>query len=267
MPLVKKKDPFPSVNDLVICTISKVFAHGAFARMDEYGGREGFIHISEVASTWIKNIRDFVKEGQKTVAKVLSVDSEKGHVDLSVRRVGDAQRKNKMQEWKRAQKAEKLLEIAAKEIKKSIDDAYEEVGFKLEDKYGEIYTALEEMTISGEEVFEGMNIPEEWKAPVMRVAKENIVLPTVNVVGYLDLRCPLPDGVERIKEAILEAKGGDYGDGIKLDIRYIKSPRFSVSVEAPDYRTAEEVLKNFAEKAVKGMRQRGGTGKFTREQK
>ena len=59
--MVRKRQEIPSENDLVICTITKVFSHGAFAKLDEYGDIEGFIHISEVASAWIKNIRDFVK--------------------------------------------------------------------------------------------------------------------------------------------------------------------------------------------------------------
>lgn len=63
----------------------------------------------------------------------MNVDRKKGYIDLSLRRVTDAQRKNKMQEWKRAQKAEKLLELMAKEVGKSLDEAYEEVGFKLEE--------------------------------------------------------------------------------------------------------------------------------------
>jgi translation initiation factor 2 subunit 1 len=264
--LVKKKHPYPSENDLVICTITKVFSQGAFASLDEYGGKEGFIHISEVASTWIKNIRDFVREGQKTVAKVLSVDPKKGHVDLSIRRVGEAQKKNKMMEWKRAQKAEKLLEIAAKDIGKSLDDAYEEVGFKLEDRYGEMYNGLEEIVIAGEEALEGLKIPEEWKKPIIKVAKENIVLPTVNITGYLDLRCYLPDGVERIKKALIATKKDDYGDS-EIEIKYIKSPRFSINVTSPDYKSAEEALKKCAERAIMEIEKLGGTGRFLREQK
>jgi translation initiation factor 2 subunit 1 len=81
--LVRKKDPYPSEGDLVICTVTKVSSHGAFVKLDEYGGKDGFIHISEVASIWVKNIRDYVREGQKTVGKVLSVDRTKGHIDLT----------------------------------------------------------------------------------------------------------------------------------------------------------------------------------------
>ncbi len=265
--MVKKKQPFPSENDLVVATITKVFSHGAFAKLDEYQGKEGFIHISEVASTWIKNIRDFVKEGQKTVAKVLGVDTAKGHIDLSLRRVGEAQRKNKMQEWKRAQKAEKLLELAAAQIKKSLDEAYEAVGFKLEDKYGEIYAGLEELSVQGEAALKGLGIEKSWGATVLKLAKENISLPTVEIAGFLELKCPLPNGVEIIKEALITARDEVKNGDVKLEVHYTKSPRFRINVLAPDYKIAEEALKKCAERALAIIKAKGGEGQFIREVK
>ena len=265
--MVQKKESLPSSNDLVMCTVTKVFAHGAFAKLDEYSEKDGFIHISEVASTWIKNIRDFVKEGQKVVAKVLSVDVAKGHIDLSIRRVSEAQRKNKLQEWKRSQKSDKLLEIASKEAKKTLKQAYKEVGFPLEEKYGETYTGLEELTIVGKKAFKGLDIPEVWVEPLIKVANENIVLPTVNITGYLDLRCQLPNGIDVIKEALIFARDAQYGVDVKVETKYIKSPRFSVNVIAPEYKEAEETLKLVAERAIGKIKERGGEGTFNREQK
>jgi translation initiation factor 2 subunit 1 len=265
--LVKKRQALPSENELVICTITKVFSHGAFASLDEYEGKAGFIHISEIASTWIKNIRDFVREGQKTVAKVLSVDVQKEHVDISTRRVGDAQKKTKMQEWKRAQKAEKLLEIAAKKVNKSLDDAYSEVGFKLEEKYGEIYAALEEITTFGREAFSGLSVPEYWIEPVTEIARENVALPLVNITGYLDLTSLAPNGIEIIKEVLISARNEKFGEDVKLDIRYVGSPRYRINVTAPDYKAAEESLKKCAEKAIAVIEEKGGSGKFLRDVK
>ncbi|MFQ5815584.1 MAG: translation initiation factor IF-2 subunit alpha [Candidatus Hydrothermarchaeaceae archaeon] len=261
--MVRKRRPLPSENDLVICTISKVFSHGAFAKLDEYGGKEGFIHISEVASTWIKNIRDFVRPGQKSVAKVLSVNPAKGHIDLSLRRVGEAQRKNKTHEWKRVQKADKLLELTAKEVGKTLDDAYTDVGFKLEDEFGEIYSGFEEISMSGESALDGLAIPKVWIKPLVRIVRENVVIPSVAITGYLDLKCYLFDGVDVIKESLMsplkEVKD------VELDVKYTKSPRFSVTVRASDYKTAEEALKGYATKAISIISAKGGTGQFVRE--
>ncbi len=263
--MVRKKDPYPSEGDLVIVTIVKVFSHGAFAKLDEYADREGFIHISEVASIWVKNIRDYVREGQKTVAKVLSIDKVKGHIDLSVRRVGDTQRTNKNQEWKRSQKAEKLLEMAAKELGKSLDDAYNEVGFALEDRYGEIYAGLEEILIAGDTALKGVS--KDWWPVLDKLVKENVVLPSVEIEGFLELRSNKGDGVLMIKGALDEALKMEKGREISLDISYLSPPRYRIHVTAPDYKSAEEIMKKSAERAISYIATNGGEGRFIRDVK
>ena len=47
----------------------------------------GLLHLSEISRSWIRNIRDYVREKQKMSLKVLRVDHEKGYIDLSLRRV------------------------------------------------------------------------------------------------------------------------------------------------------------------------------------
>ena len=44
------KREYPEVGDLVIGTIESVKDYGAFVDLDEYPGKKGFIHVSEVAS-------------------------------------------------------------------------------------------------------------------------------------------------------------------------------------------------------------------------
>ena len=80
---------WPEEGELVVCTVATVKDFVAFVLLDEYHGREGLIPISEIATGWIKYIRDHISEGQKIVCKVLHVDTQKGHIDRSEeRRVG-----------------------------------------------------------------------------------------------------------------------------------------------------------------------------------
>ena len=72
--MVRRQNEWPEVGELVLCTTSKVIQQGAFVKLDEYKGKEGFIHLSEIASKWVKNIRNFVKEDQKIVARVLRLN-------------------------------------------------------------------------------------------------------------------------------------------------------------------------------------------------
>ncbi len=40
-----------------MATVKEVFDQGAYLTLDEYEGKEGMVHISEIASGWVKNIR------------------------------------------------------------------------------------------------------------------------------------------------------------------------------------------------------------------
>ncbi|MHC1564487.1 MAG: S1 RNA-binding domain-containing protein, partial [Candidatus Hecatellaceae archaeon] len=82
-----KPEELPEPGELVIATVNKITGYGAYLGLDEYGGIEGFLHISEVSTSWVRNIRDYVRPGQKLVLKVLRVNRERRHIDLSLRRV------------------------------------------------------------------------------------------------------------------------------------------------------------------------------------
>ena len=45
---------YPEEGELVVCTVQSVKNFGAFVSLDEYGSREGFIHVSEIATGWVK---------------------------------------------------------------------------------------------------------------------------------------------------------------------------------------------------------------------
>lgn len=83
--MVRKSQEWPDEGELIVGTVYKVLNYGAFAKLEEYQGKEAFIHISEVSSGWVKNIRDHVRENQKIVCRVLRVNPKKGHVDASLK--------------------------------------------------------------------------------------------------------------------------------------------------------------------------------------
>ncbi|HEX3026464.1 MAG TPA: S1 RNA-binding domain-containing protein [Clostridia bacterium] len=64
--------------------ITGITKFGAFVELP--GGRTGMVHISEVAPTFVKEIRDYVKENQVVKVKILTI-SEDGKVSLSMKRV------------------------------------------------------------------------------------------------------------------------------------------------------------------------------------
>lgn len=255
---------YPERGDLVVCTVVKVVDFGAFVKLDEYEGKEGTIHISEVASGWIKYIRDHVREGQKVVCKVLDIAPSRGRIDLSLKDVNAHQRREKIRRWKNEQKAEKWLSFVAEYVGIDIGKLYDVVGDRLFEEFGSLYVAFEEVAIKGPDALTGAGIPREYAEVIDKIAKENVKICQVNITGYVDLTCPLPDGVEVVKRALKAADKIDILD-VKLDIKYMGAPRYRINVIAQDYKKAENVLKNAAEVAIKVVEGAEGAGKFYRQ--
>lgn len=62
-------------------TVVNITNFGAFIDID---GTTGLVHISEIADTYVKDIKDFLEEGQKIKVKVLKVEPS-GKISLSVK--------------------------------------------------------------------------------------------------------------------------------------------------------------------------------------
>ncbi|MEM2870149.1 MAG: translation initiation factor IF-2 subunit alpha [Thermoplasmata archaeon] len=257
-----KLSPYPEEGELVVCTVKEVKSFGAFVELNEYKGKEGFIHIAEVATGWVKYIRDHVREGQKVVCKVLRVDPSKQHIDLSLKQVNDHQRKEKIQEWKNEQRAEKLFELVAQALKKPVEACYEEFGRALVERFGSLYAVFEECAVD-QRALEKEGFKGPWVKALVRVAQENIVPPRVEIHGQFELVWEGPDGVKKIKEALMLAEGS-HGGG-EVTIQYLGAPRYRITVSALDYRTAEESLKGAVERVLEHVKKCGGRASFTRE--
>lgn len=63
--------------------VTNVKPFGAFIKLDD--GRDGLVHISEIANEFVKDINDFVKFGDTIVVKVLGVNKKNNKLDLSLK--------------------------------------------------------------------------------------------------------------------------------------------------------------------------------------
>lgn len=257
-----ERSGWPEEGEFVVCSVKKVTDFGAFVELDEYGRKEGLIHISEVASGWVKYIRDYVREGQKIVCKVLNVDTVKHHIDLSLKDVNEHQRREKIQQWKNEQKAEKWLQYVAKTIKISPEELKNLMNL-FYDKLGSTYASFEKAMFDGTPALIKIGVREDIAEMITKVALENLKKPQVDISGYIDLASPLPDGIEQIKKALKKGMENDEED-VSVSITYVGAPRYRVHVIAPDYKKAENVLKKSAQEAIKVIQKTGGTGEFHR---
>ena len=258
-----RKLEWPETGDLVMATVETVTDFGAYVKLDEYNKR-GLLHVSEISSSWIRNIRDFVREGQKLVLKVLRVDSEKGHVDLSLRRVTKREKIEKTMAWKKERKAEALVRGVAEKTGMQVQEIYDKAGDLMENEYG-LYEGFEKAVKEGVEPLTKLGVPEEIAKAISEVAQERIHVPMVRVKGTIELRCMKPNGVRIIKDAFSNEKKAERPSGIKLRFYVIAAPKYSIEVLAEDYKRAEETFQTVAQNIVSTVTKAGGQGNFKRE--
>jgi len=258
-----KRDDWPEVGELVVASVNKIMDYGVYVMLDEYG-KEGFLHISEISSSWVKNIRDFVREGEKVVLKVLRVDPEKGHIDLSLRRVTKREKREKMLLWKQSKKAESLMRSVSQRLNMPLEDLYEKVWIPLEENFGSVYEGLEKAAREGVKPLLEIGLSKEIADVLTSVAKDKIRITSVKVKGTLNITCLKPDGVLRIKKALTEAKKIRVPSGSSVRIYTVSPPKYRVEVTAQDYKTANAILQKVTQAAVQGIKEAGGEGSFER---
>jgi translation initiation factor 2 subunit 1 len=246
----------PEADELVLATVKKILPYGAFCTLDEYQGSEAFMHISEVAPRWIKNIHEFLHEGQHLVAKVYHVDLEKGQVDISLKRVSEAERKRKLESVRRDRRGAKLLELAAKEAKSTTAElnAAKEA---LEGRYGELMEAFEQVAKKGQAGLEGLKIEKELAKAIVNIASKNIRASKAQLSALVQLTAWSSDGILRIKQALGSLQPPS---GCSLSLHYLGAPRYQVKITANDYKEAQKgldaiysQLANFAKKLDMSM--------------
>lgn len=231
-----KKIGMPDVGDNVIVTVKNITPNSAVCSLDEYQNKEGMIHVSEIAGKWVRDIKKFVKVGKQYVAKVINVDREKQFVFLSLKRLSKRDKERKMQEFKKEQKAEKMLEIIAKRKGVSLSKAYEEFGYKLQEIYGDMYVGFEQMLKMPERLVQ-KGMTKEWVDLAFEVVKENTQKKEVKIKGEIRLKFYGPDGLKRIKEVL-----GELNNKYKFDIKYISAPRYSVEIKTDNPKVAQNEL-------------------------
>lgn len=259
-----KLNPFPEEGELVVGTVREVQNFGAFVTLEEYPGKEGFVHIREVAAGWVKRIRDHVREQARVVCKVLGVDEKKGHIDLSLKAVNDHQRRETIQAWKNEQKADNFLKMMAEQQKTTTEALVDQFGRVLIETFGGLYAAFKEASEYGEDAFKEDGISGDWVAGFVAFSKQNIQASFVDITGYIDVQSPSADGVKQVAKALKAAEKSEFDD-VTIEVTYMGAPHYRVTVKAPDFKIAEDQLEKASQRAIQTIEKSGGSGSFHRQ--
>lgn len=249
----------PEQGEIVLATVTKVMDHGAYVTLDEYGGIQGFLHISEIAPGWIRSINRFVKENEKKVLLVKKVNESRGDIDLSLKQVSKDQKKHKLKEVKKFEKGKTLLknlqekaDLSDKEIEKLEDEIYS--------NFDSVYDAFIEIGRHGIDSVKNLKLSKKTASVIEDICSK-IKLPSVEIRGIMEITNNKSDGIEIIKKTLLEVLKKDSS----IDITYLGAPKYRLSVTADDFKSAEKTLKPIILEIQQNIEKKKGEFKFTRE--
>ncbi|RLJ08339.1 MAG: translation initiation factor IF-2 subunit alpha [Candidatus Aenigmatarchaeota archaeon] len=248
-----RRKGLPERNELVVGKVLKIHPNSVLVQLIEYN-LKGMVHVSEVASRWVRDIREFVREGQYVICRVMEADDQ--YIHLSLKRVRKEEEKSKLNEFKRERRAEKLLELAAKLLKKNLDQAYDEVGYHLQDMFGSLYKAFE-FAWKNPSLLEKKGVPKKWTEALSTIAKKSYTEKVYEVKAELELVCYRSDGIEVIKKTLLKASEEN---GVKP--KYISAPKYLLIATGKNYKATEAKIEKAAKEIIKEITKNQGEGSF-----
>jgi translation initiation factor 2 subunit 1 len=251
----------PEEGEIVIATVTQVTGHGAYVTLDEYNNMTGFLHISEIATGWIRNIERYIRPKQKAVLKVIRVNKVRGEVDTSLKQVSGEERKSKLIEVKKNDKAATFLDFIKSKLKLT-DETVKEIEDVLLQKYDYVYDAFEAVSRKGLDAVQNINLSPEIKNAIEEASKR-IPVPVVEISGIMEIILKKPNGIEIIKSTLANAEGSK--GSANSTITYIGAPRYRIVVTAENFKVAEKFMNNTVERLRANIEKQHGTFNFVRQ--
>lgn len=227
--MIIQKD-LPDPEEFVIIKITKIMPHGAYARLTEYN-IDAYLPISEIASGWIKNIHEFIKEGQQDVAKVIFVDREKRSVDISLKKASSKAKKDKLNDYSIEKRSEGIFNKAIVAAKK--EDKKPQVVAEAA-TVAKTYTELINTIFEGKDPLKNTN-DKEFKDALYEIVSKTIK-PKIYTVSY-NIELTTNDtkaGIKTIKEALVKVE--KFG----VEVLYMGAPHYRLLSKGSSYPEAEE---------------------------
>jgi len=236
------KDGYPDVNEIVKCTVTKIYGNSTFVHLDEYE-KEGVLTISEIAPGRIRNLRDHVSEDRVIICKVLRVDAKLNRIDVSLRRVPIPVMKKKQEELKKEEFSEKVYLDVAKELDFDKEALFEKTYEPIFEDYGTVFEALYDIMIDNTKASMFTGLDDKQRAIFVKIINDKIKPEEVAFKAKFDLTSISPIGVNLIKEAIDNSiKPINYD---KFNVVYLAAGTFGVTIVHDDMKSAAILFDKF----------------------
>ena len=225
----------PEEGEYVIVRIKEISPNSAIVNLEEYDSVSGFVHLSEIANCWIKDIKKFIKPNQVKVAKILRSDPNRSYMNLSFKRVPQNIAREREKEYKTEQKANNLLKMLVEKYK--VDRSFKEIKSSFLTQFYSVKEAFEYLSSVGVDKFsKEFKLDKKLTEELHEVVKKSIEKKQVHIDAVISIKIYEGNGIEQIKE-ILNINEE------KVEINYVSAPNYSLKIIGKTYPYCEKKYK------------------------
>ncbi|KAI5172900.1 translation initiation factor 2 subunit 1 [Pancytospora epiphaga] len=240
---------YPTEGEIVIARTSSTQDNIINMKLVEYGDLPGLVLSGEVSKKRVRSIHQITKSGSIEVCQVLKVDKATGCIDLSLKSVGDTEKRDCLERAGKNKLSYQIMQKTAKLAGVSVSELYKEVGYEKAAEYGSLHAYFVKAR-EDETALKDTKYGEHF----MRVIEEGFKPSSYKVRIDVDVSNSV-DGVTAIKAAFRKALERYPG----LEIALLRTPTFSITKVSPNKEDGFKEVTDAAEIVKEYIEVNGGT--------
>jgi translation initiation factor 2 subunit 1 len=253
---------YPSAEDLVIVQVKNVAEMGAYVSLLEYNGIEGMILLSELSRRRIRSINKLIRVGRTEVVVVLRVDTEKGYIDLSKRRVSPEDIQRCEEKYNKSKAVHSIMRHVSETCKIPLETLYEQFGWDLYKRFGHAYEAFKLMVKESEQVLLPYNIEPEVKRNLLKNIARRLAPQPVRIRADIEVTCFNEEGIDAIKAALkageLVGKSVDDEPDSAIKIKLVAPPYYVMMMTSMNKDAGIALMNKSCDAITETIKKRGG---------
>jgi translation initiation factor 2 subunit 1 len=252
---------YPDVDECVMVQVKSIAEMGAYVTLLEYGNIEGMILLSELSRRRIRSVNKHIRVGRMEHAIVVRVDSEKGYIDLSKRRVTPEDVAKCEERYNKAKAVASIVWHVAEQSGKPMLEINKMVTWPLAKKYKTAYEALRLAMANPDEILGPLNLEPSIRSLFMADIKKRLTPQAVKIRADIEVSCFTVEGIDAVRSALMAGlKSGT--EEIPIKINLIAPPLYVMLTSSLDKVAGIQALEKAITAIDEVIKARGGIMKI-----
>ncbi|KAA0187793.1 Eukaryotic translation initiation factor [Fasciolopsis buskii] len=272
------ENQYPEKDDVVMVNITSIQTMGSYVELLEYKNIGGMILHSELSRRRIRSINKLVRVGRTTVVMVIRVDSDKGYIDLSKRRVSTEEVAKCQDRFAKAKAVRVVLILIFLQVNQILRHTAEKLGYETDEqleelcrktswyfdnkfgKHGASYDVFKRV-VNTPSLLDECDIDDNTREVLLQNIRHRLTPQAMKIRANFEVSCFTYEGIDAVRRAL---KSGLELTSEELPIRInlIAPPLYVLTAQTMEWSDGVEHLNRVLETIKQSIESQGGTFKI-----